>query len=113
MRIEKCLSSTPVKNGKKLCNLHKKKEVHIFNVWTIIVQSLTVKEWKLLELQITQTRDALRILDGKNSKSNNRKKWENIYQMRTKWNVHIFNMWTIIMQSLNKKEAFGVTDYTN
>ena len=40
----------------------------------------------------------------KMSKSNTRKKWENIYQMCTKWKVHIFNVWTAIMQSLNKKE---------
>ena len=32
-----------------------KKNVHIFNVWTIIMQSLNIKEWKLFELQITQT----------------------------------------------------------
>ena len=30
--------------------------MHIFNEWTIITQSLNIKEWKLLELQITQTR---------------------------------------------------------
>ena len=32
------------------------------------------------------------ILDGKNSKSKNHKKLETIYQMCTKWEVHIFNM---------------------
>ena len=26
---------------------------HIFNVWTIIMQSLNIKEWNLFELQIT------------------------------------------------------------
>ena len=26
--------------------------VHIFNVWTIIMQSLNMKEWILLELQL-------------------------------------------------------------
>ena len=40
--------------------------VHIFNDWTIIMQSLNIKEWKLLELQITQTRHPLPISDGKN-----------------------------------------------
>ena len=30
-----------------------KKEVHMFNVWSIIEQSLHIKEWKFLELQIT------------------------------------------------------------
>ena len=33
--------------------------VHIFNVWTIIMHSLNEKEWKLLELQIAQTRPPL------------------------------------------------------
>ena len=42
-----------------------KYKVHIFNVWTIIVQSLNIKEWILLELQITQTRHPLNIADGK------------------------------------------------
>ena len=30
------------------------------------MQSLNIKEWKLLELQITQTRNPLCISDGKN-----------------------------------------------
>ena len=29
--------------------------VHIFNVQTIIMQSMSIKKWKLLELQIKQT----------------------------------------------------------
>ena len=33
-------------------------------------------------------------------KFNTHQKWENIYQMWTKWEVHIFNVWKIIMQSL-------------
>ena len=36
--------------------------MHIFNVWTIIVQSLNTKNGKLLELQIIQTRHHLRIV---------------------------------------------------
>ena len=36
-----------------------KQEVHIFKVWTIIMQSLNIKEWKMLELQITQTSNPL------------------------------------------------------
>ena len=43
-----------------------KYEVHVFNVWTVIVQSLNIKEWTLFELQITQTWHPLRITDGKN-----------------------------------------------
>ena len=30
--------------------------MHIFHIWSITMQSLNKKEWKLLELQITQTR---------------------------------------------------------
>ena len=37
----------------------------------------------------------------KMSKFNTHQKWENIYQVCTKWEVHIFNVWSIIMQSLN------------
>ena len=33
-----------------------KYEVQNFNVWTIIMQFLNIKEWKLFEKQITQTR---------------------------------------------------------
>ena len=42
-----------------------KKEVHMFNVWTMIMQSLNVKELKLFELLITHH---LSILNGKMSK---------------------------------------------
>ena len=55
------------------------------------MQRLNIKEWKLLELQITQTRHPLRIFDGKMSKFNTHKN-ENIYQMSTKYEVHIFNV---------------------
>ena len=48
------------KNEKKTWNVHKIGSAHlqayIFNMWTIIMQSLNKKEWILLELQITQTR---------------------------------------------------------
>ena len=71
--------------------------VHMFNVWTIKMQSLNINEWKLLELQITQTR--LSISDGKFNSPKIRK-----YQMCTKKEVHMFNVWSIIMQSLNIKE---------
>ena len=42
-----------------------KKEVYMFNVWTMIMQSLNNKEWKLFELHITQTRHHLSILNRK------------------------------------------------
>ena len=48
--------------NKKLSNVHKK-EKHMFNVWTIIMQSLNIKEWKLLEL----TRNHLSISNEKMS----------------------------------------------
>ena len=79
--------------------------MHILNVWTIIMQSLNIKEWKLLELQITQTWHTLCTSEGKNvSKFNTCEKCEKNYQMCTKWEVHIFNVWTIIRQSLNIKK---------
>ena len=37
--------------------------MHIFNMWTIIMQSLNEKEWKLLELQITQIRHPKSVAD--------------------------------------------------
>ena len=43
--------------------------MHIFNVWTIIVWSLKLEEWILLELQITQARHPLSTADGKNVSS--------------------------------------------
>ena len=33
-------------------------------MWTVIMQSLNKKEWKLLELQITQTRHHKSVADG-------------------------------------------------
>ena len=65
----KCLSLTALKceNIYQICT---QKEVHIFNLWTIIIQNLNVKEQKLLKLQITQTRHTKSISDGKMSKFN-------------------------------------------
>ena len=101
---KKCLSSTSIKSEKKIMKHAQNRQVHIFNVWTISMQSLNIKEWILLKLQITQTRHHLSILDGKNvlvqHPSKMRKKLWNMH----KYKVHIFNMWTIISQSLNKKE---------
>ena len=42
--------------------------VLIINAWTISMQSLIIKEWKLLELQSTQTRHHLSILDQPGTK---------------------------------------------
>ena len=63
-RMEKCLSLTPIKDKKKIWNINKK-EMHLFNVWTIIMQSLNKKIWILLDLQIAQTSHLLSISDGK------------------------------------------------
>ena len=66
---------------------------------------LNIKEWKLFELQINQTWPPPHAFRKKKmSKFNTRKKWENIYQMCTKWKVNIFNVWTIIRQILDIKE---------
>ena len=68
------------------------------------------KERKLMELQIPQTRHHLSIFGWK--KFNTPQNRENIHEMCTKSEVHIFNTSTIIMQSLNKKSLnFGITDY--
>ena len=45
--------------------MYTKLEVHIFNVWTIIRQSLNIKERKLFELQITQTRHPKSVVDSR------------------------------------------------
>ena len=42
-----------------------KNQVHMFNEWIIIMQSLNTKEWKLSVLQFTQTRHPLSILQKK------------------------------------------------
>ena len=68
------------------------------------MQSLNIKEWKLLELQITQTRHHLSILQKNISKFKTPKNENKNHKMCTKYKVHIFNVWTIIMQSLNIKE---------
>ena len=57
--------------------------MHIFNVWTINMQSLNIKEQKLLELQITQTRHPLNSLDGKNVYAQHPSKMR-----KYSWNVH-------------------------
>ena len=64
---------------------------------------MNIKEWKLLDLQITQTTHPLSISDGKMSKFYS-PKIRNFYQVLTKKEVHMFNVWTMIMQSLNIKE---------
>ena len=49
------------------------------------MQSLNIKEWKLLELQITQTWHPLSILDGKMSNfttPQNEKKVENVHKIQ-------------------------------
>ena len=71
-------------------------------------------EWKLLKLQITQTRQPLAFQMEKYL-SSTPLKWENIYQIYIKYELHILNVRTIIMQSLEYKwmKTVGVTDDTN
>ena len=49
---KKCLTLRHQKKKKKICEMDTKQKVHIFNVWTIITQSLNIKECIPLELQI-------------------------------------------------------------
>ena len=70
----------------------------------IVLQSLNIKERKLLELQITQTRNHLSISNQNMSKFKTPENEINIREMCIKKEVHIFNVCTIIRQSLNIKE---------
>ena len=64
-----CLSSTPIKNEKKMKHLHKMGGAHLQCVKNHYAKfELNIKE--LLELQVTQTRHPLSILDAKMSKLN-------------------------------------------
>ena len=56
----------------------------MFNVWTIILQSLNIKEWKFSELQIAWTRNHLSISIEKMSKGKTPQKWKK----KTTCNVH-------------------------
>ena len=85
--------------------------MHIFNVWTIIMQRLNIKEWKLFEL-LDKPDTPYTFRMEKISKFNSRKKWEIIYQMYTKWEVHIFNVYYARFEYKGMKTV-GVTDYTN
>ena len=51
----------------------------MFNAWTIFMQSFYIKEWKLLELQITQTRHHLSILNRKKCLSSRPLKMKKIF----------------------------------
>ena len=64
--MEKMSKFKTPKNEKQSMKYVQNTMVHIFNVWSITMQSLNKKEWKLSELQITQTRHPLHISDGKN-----------------------------------------------
>ena len=56
----------------------------MFNVRISIMQSLNIKECKLLELQITQTRHPLSILQKKMSKFKTHKNEKENHEMYTK-----------------------------
>ena len=82
------------------------------------MQSLKIKEWKLLELQITQTRNHLSTSNEKMSKFKTSQKWKkNIREMCIK-----YKKGGAYLQCVNKNYAkfeykgmktVGVTDYTN
>ena len=67
------------------------------------MQSLNIKELKLLELQITQTRHPLCISNGKMSKFNLRKNVKYLSNVHKTGGAHVQCVKTI-MQSLNIKE---------
>ena len=73
-----------------------KKEVHIFNVWTIIMPSLNIKEWKLFELQIIQNRHPLSILDGKNIR----------VQHPAKMSKYFWNVWSQIKTNFGRSYSY-------
>ena len=109
---KKCLSSTPVKMWKYFfkCAQNRRCTSSIFNVWTIIMQSLNIKEWKLFELQITPT-----IFGRKKCLSSTLVKIEKIF-IKCEHNRRCTS--SIYGQSLAKFEykgmkTVGVTDYTN
>ena len=78
--------------------------------------SLNIKEWKTAWVTDYTNLTPQRISDGKNCLSSTPVENEKIfqYQMCTKWEVHIFNVWTFLMQSLNIKviKSVGITDYS-
>ena len=110
----KCLSSTALKSRKCLTNLHKK-DRHMFNIWTIIMQSLNIKEWKLFELQITQTRNHLSISNEKMSKFKAPQKWKKIFMKCSKNRRCTSSMCGQSSAKFEYKrmDTVGVTDYTN
>ena len=75
------------KNKNMFIKFAQKGEAHVQSMkkWTIIMQSLIVTEWKLLELQISQTRNHLSISNEKMSKFKTppppHPKWKNIHEM--------------------------------
>ena len=80
----------------------------MFNVWIIIMQSLNIKEWKLLELPITQTRHPPSILQKKMFKF---QKWKNheMYNKIRGAHLHCMNN----HYAFKGKKTVAVTDYTN
>ena len=79
------------------------------------MQSLNLKEWILLELQITQTRRPLRISEGNMSKFSNRHKWKkyllNVHKMVGAHFLCVNNQYAKFEYEV--MNTVGVTDYTN
>ena len=66
-----------------------KYRLYMFNVWTIIIQSLNIKEWKLLQLQITQARHPWAFQMEKMSKYNSPKNKEMFIKFAQKGEAHV------------------------
>ena len=76
----------------------------------IIMQSLNIKEWKLLELQITQTRNPLSILRSSSRPQNEKKKSWNVYKI---WGAHLQCVNNYYAKfEYKRKKTVGVTGYT-
>ena len=103
----------PIKPTTKLCS-GPALEVHMFNVWIINMQSLNIKEWKLFELQITQTRHPLIILQKKMSNFKTPKMKKNPWNVYKIEGAHLqcMNNHYVKFEYKGMKTA-GVTDYTN
>ena len=86
----------------KIFQIPPKREVHIFNMYLITLQSLKAVAFILFEFRITQTLRPLRI---EMAKFNMQKFALNFFQIPPKREVHIFNMYIITLQSL-KAVAF-------
>ena len=91
-----------------------RKESNQINVWTITMQSLNVKEWKLLELQITQTRRpyAFRMEKCPSPTPVKKRKYlSNVHKIRGAHLQCVYNHYAKF--ECKGMKTGGVTDFTN